>query len=100
MKLTNIILNLRELSDPDLYTEPLDRQRMSFCCNMAIKKTVGAVVAKMYQSMTQSDRTISFTPEEEVVRQTYFPYFAENNRGEWLQKARKFFRMDYGHFLP
>ncbi len=79
VKLTNIILNLRELSDPDLYTEPLDRQRMELLLQYG-NKMVGAVVAKMYQGMTQSDRAISFTPEEEAVRQDILSVLTQNNR--------------------
>jgi len=72
VKLNNIILNLRGLEDLDLYTDTMDKQRMSLLLNWGNKK-VGSVVARMYQQLASPTKVIQFSEEdlhvqEEVAR--------------------------------
>ncbi len=68
IKLSNIILNLKELGDLDLYLEPLDKQRMKLVLDYGAKK-VGSVVARIYQQMSDSQRQFEFSPEDLVIKQ-------------------------------
>ena len=63
VKLNNVILNLRQLEDPDLYPEPLDKERMRLLMNYGNRK-VGSVAAKMYQALQGTSRSIQFSDEE------------------------------------
>jgi hypothetical protein len=47
VKLSNLISNLKEIVDPDLYEREVDRQRLSLLLKWGNKR-VGAVAAKMY----------------------------------------------------
>lgn len=68
VKLTNIILNLRGLEDPDLYPDSVDRQRLQLLTRWGNKR-LGSVVARMYQSLANPERSPQFSEEETRVQQ-------------------------------
>lgn len=68
VKLTNIILNLQGLEDLDLYPEALDKQRMQLLLDWGNKR-VGSVVARMYQSLATSGKSIQFSEEDTKIQQ-------------------------------
>ena len=68
IKLTNIILNLQGLEDPDLYPDQLDKQRLQLLLDWGNKR-VGSVVARMYQSLTKPDKEIQFSQEDVKIQQ-------------------------------
>lgn len=67
VKLTNIILNLKSLEDPDLYPDKLDKDKMKILLNWGNKR-LSAVVAKMYQSLANPKAQMQFSEEEEQVK--------------------------------
>ncbi|MEK7187153.1 MAG: hypothetical protein AAB690_02550 [Patescibacteria group bacterium] len=68
VKLTNIILNLHGLEDPDLYPNLLDKQRMQLLLKWGNKK-VGSVVARMYQKATSAERQTQFSEEDNQIQE-------------------------------
>jgi hypothetical protein len=67
VKLTNVLLNVRGLTDPDLYPDPMDKQRMGLLLQWGNKK-MGSIAAKMFQSLNTPARVIQFSEEEEQIR--------------------------------
>lgn len=67
VKLTNVIINLRGLEDPDLYPEALDKQRLQLALSFGSKK-VGSTAAKMYLSLKDPSKGAQFTSDETEVR--------------------------------
>jgi hypothetical protein len=78
VKLTNIILNLQGLEDPDLYPDQLDKSMMQLLLNYGNKK-VGSAAAKMHQSLSNPDRAIQFSEEESKVREQIIKIIQELN---------------------
>ncbi|MBI2028588.1 MAG: hypothetical protein HYT07_03175 [Candidatus Levybacteria bacterium] len=68
IKLTNIILNLHGLEDPDLHPDLLDKQRLKLLLNWGNRK-IGSTVAKMYQKSLNPERSIQFSGEETIIQQ-------------------------------
>lgn len=67
VKLTNIILNLRGLEDLDLYTDPLDKQRMGLLLDYGNKR-IGSVVARMYQQLANPAKAVQFNEDDGKVQ--------------------------------
>lgn len=67
VKLTNIVLNLRGLEDVDLYTDQLDKQRMSLLLDYGNKK-IGSVTARMYQQLSNPAKVAQFSDEEAQIQ--------------------------------
>ena len=65
-KLSNIILNVNELSDLDFYTNPLDKERMRLLQSWG-KKKVGSVVARLYQTLPPTSKNMAFSEEDAVI---------------------------------
>lgn len=63
VKLTNIVLNLRGLEDVDLYTNPMDKQRMGLLLAYGNKK-IGSVTARMHQQLASPAKVAQFSEEE------------------------------------
>jgi len=68
IKLNNIIQNLNELQDLDLYPDLLDKQRMQLLQTWG-NKGVGSTVAKMYQQLSNPEKNISLSESEIQIRQ-------------------------------
>jgi hypothetical protein len=67
VKLTNVILNLRTITDMDLYPDPLDQKRMELLIRYGNKK-VGSVVARMYQQAVKPEKKFTFLDDDEQIR--------------------------------
>ena len=67
VKLNNVILNLRQLEDPDLYPEPLDKERMRLLLSYGNRK-VGAVSSKMYQSLQNPSKSVQYSEDEQKIK--------------------------------
>lgn len=68
IKLHNIIQNLNELQDLDLYPDLLDKQRMELLQNYG-NKNVGSTVAKLYKQLINPNNQISLTEIEVEIKQ-------------------------------
>ncbi|MEI8067590.1 MAG: hypothetical protein WCG91_01385 [Candidatus Shapirobacteria bacterium] len=68
IKLNNIVQNLHELQDLDLYPEALDKQRMELL-QLFGNKGVGSTVAKIYQQLTNPTKNISLSENEIKIKQ-------------------------------
>lgn len=66
VKVANITLNVRELEDPDLYPDPLDRARLQLLHKFG-HKAVGAGAAKIFREM--SGKPVPYSEQEASVRQ-------------------------------
>jgi len=67
LKLQNLMGNIEELIDPDLYTEKIDRQRVELLRNYPAK-TIGRVAAAMYQRLNGRDVPLGDSDQEVVGR--------------------------------
>lgn len=65
LKLQNLIGNLEELTDPDLYPEAIDRQRVALLKEFS-PKLIGKVAAGMFQRLNGRDIPVS-DGEQEVI---------------------------------
>lgn len=65
LKLQNLIGNLEELTDPDLYPEAIDRQRVALLKEFS-PKLIGKVAAGMFQRLNGRDIPLS-DGEQEVI---------------------------------
>lgn len=87
VKLNNVILNLRQLEDPDLYPEPLDKERIKLLLTYGNRK-VGSTAAKMYQSLQNPSRVIQFS-EDELQIKADLERIAKDNDFELTAKSIK-----------
>ena len=69
LKLQNLIGNLEELTDPDLYPETIDRQRVALLKEFS-PKPIGKVAAGMFQRLNGRDIPISDGEQEVIDRIT------------------------------
>lgn len=67
VKLNNVISNLKELGDIDIYKEELDKQRMKLLIDFGYNK-VGKVIAQLYRSLTSSEKQFQFNEEETKIK--------------------------------
>ncbi len=77
IKMTNIVQNLRELEDLDLYPDPLDKERLKLLTTWG-NKSVGSVIARMYQGITNPGKEIKFSESELEVKTEIERVIAEN----------------------
>lgn len=91
VKLNNVILNLRQLEDPDLYPEPLDKERMKLLLSYGNRK-VGAAVAKMYQSTQSTSRSIQLSEEETKIQEEIRRIAKENSLELTTENIKKHFQ--------
>lgn len=66
VKLNSVLSSLQNIEDPDLYTDPMDKQRLQLILNWGNK--IGPVVAKMQQSLIHPERSLVFTDEEQLIQ--------------------------------
>ena len=91
VKLTNIILNLRGLENLDLYTDPLDKQRMRLLLDYGNKR-IGSVVARMYQQLMNPAKAAQFTEEEGKIQARISQIMQENGLEMTPQVLKKHFQ--------
>jgi|GEM_PF-2320422 len=87
MRLSNLIGNIEELCDPDLYPETIDKRRVKILGQFPAK-TVSAVSAKMYQSA--SGREINFSNEELSVRSKLAELLNDENIEASTENIKKY----------
>lgn len=95
VKLTNVILNLRQLEDLDLYPELMDKERMKLLLSYGNRK-VGSVTSKIYQALQNPLRSVQFSEEElkireaitRIVRDSGFELTAENIKKHFQEGIR------------
>lgn len=69
LKLQNLIGNIEELTDPDLYPEAIDRQRIALLKEFS-PKLIGKVADKMWKRLNGRDIPISDGEQEVIDRMT------------------------------
>ena len=74
-RLQNISQNIRELMDPDLYDDPIDKAKIDLLRRYGSKK-INSVAAKMWQR--QNGKNIDFTAEEEEIASGLGQMLTEN----------------------
>ncbi len=78
IKLNNIINNLDELQDLDLYPDSLDKQRIELLQTWG-NKEVGSTVAKLYQQLSNPAKNISLSENETKIKQKITEICQENS---------------------
>lgn len=91
IKLGNVIINLQGLVDLDLYNLPLDKQRMEILMRWG-NKSINSTIAKMYQSLENSDRVIQFSDEENQIQQQILKIIQENGLSLTPQILKQYFQ--------
>lgn len=91
VKLNNVILNLRQLQDLDLYPDLLDKQRMQLLLTFGNKK-VGSTVAKMYQALQNPSRPIQLSEEELKIREEIIRIASGGNLELTIDIVKKHFQ--------
>lgn len=75
LKLGNLIGNLDELADPDLYPDPLDKQRIALLEKFS-HKDIGRIAAQLYQE--KSGKSIQFSENDLVIKQALESFLTDN----------------------
>ena len=107
-KLTNIIKNLEELTDEDLYPTPLDRERIKLLQGYmernvedkegGKKKSFGSIVSKIWMQMNNKPLRESLTIEEERIREEVFRIMEENNIQKTPEELNRVFQKELKPF--
>ena len=91
IKLNNVITNLRGLEDPDLYPDVMDKKRMQLLIEYGNKK-VGAVAAKLYQSLAKPGKQPELSAEEIEIRKQIEAALGENSLEATAENVKKYFQ--------
>jgi hypothetical protein len=87
MRLSNVIGNIEELCDPDLYPQDIDKRKIRILRQFPAK-TVSAVSAKMYQSA--SGRQIKFNDEERSIQSELTKLLNDENKEVTSENIKKY----------
>jgi Txe/YoeB family toxin of Txe-Axe toxin-antitoxin module len=90
-KLNNVISNLKELEDLDLYPDPMDKQRMSLLLEYG-NKNIGAVSSKIYQQLTKPGKSFEFPGEDAEIRKQIEAALAGNSLELTAENVKKYFQ--------
>lgn len=66
VKLGNVVVNLRGLEDPDLYPDPMDKQRLQLLTDFS-NKQVGATAAKLFMQLSRPERAPALNEAESQI---------------------------------
>jgi flavodoxin len=91
VKLNNTIENLRGLEDLDLYPDAMDKKRMGLLLEYGNKK-VGAVAARIYQSLTRPGGRVEWSDEESEIRADITTALEENGLAFTSENVKKIFQ--------
>lgn len=91
VKLNNVILNLKELEDPDLYQDKLDKDRMGLLLSHGNKK-VGSVISRIYQQGSNPQKQVEFLEEDLIIKGEIEKIFTENNLVINPQTIKEYFQ--------
>ncbi len=90
VKLNNVITNLKQLEDLDLYPDAMDKKRMQLLLEYGNKK-IGTISSKMYQSL-KSGKQFDLSEEERAIKEEIETALTSNGFELTAENVKKSFQ--------